>query len=297
MYVPTTRSFGRAFLAASAILAGCESSDTSAPSGFPLAPSFAVNDLTGATPEFGKFKVCKLGNLDATFTVTGTPLGGATFSVQNPADVATGECRVVAEDADAVSGVGTQITVTENDVSNLVSLTGERVDDPGAVVSPIIAPANGDTYFLNIFHGYTLTFTNESAPGEGCTLTQGYWKTHGGTGPQADAWPVNNLTLGSVNYTQAQLLAILGTPVKGNGLISLAHQLIAAKLNVAAGADDTDIATAISNADALIGALVIPPVGSGSLSTSATSSLTGALGAFNEGTTGPGHCDSDTPQV
>lgn len=297
MHVPTTRSFGRAFLAASAILAGCESSDTSAPSGFPLAPSFAVNDLTGATPEFGKFKVCKLGNLDATFTVSGVAVSGATFSVQNPADVATGECRVVAEDNDAVSGVGTNITVSEDDVTNLVSLTGERVDDPGAVVSPIASPANGDSYFLNIFHGYTLTFTNESTPGEGCTLTQGYWKNHGGTGPQADAWPVNNLTLGSVNYTQAQLLAILKTPVKGNGLISLAHQLIAAKLNVAAGADDTDIATAISNADALIGALVIPPVGSGSLSTSATSSLTGALADFNEGTTGPGHCDSDTPQV
>jgi hypothetical protein len=297
MHVPTTRSFGRAFLAASAILAGCgESSDTVAPSGFPLAPSFAVGDVTGSTPELGKFKVCKLGNIDASFSVTGEAVNGGTFSVQNPADVATGECRVVAEDFDAVSGVGSWITLTELDVSNLESLTAERITDPGAVIAPIPAPANGDTKFLNNFHGYTYTFTNQSDPGEGCTLTQGYWKNHGGTGPQADAWPVNNLTLGSVNYTQAQLLAILGTPVKGNGLISLAHQLIAAKLNVAAGADDTDIATAIGNADALIGALVIPPVGSGSLSTSATSSLTGALGAFNEGTTGPGHCDSDTPQ-
>jgi hypothetical protein len=297
MYVHTSRSFGRALLAASAVLIGCaESSDTAAPSGFPLRPSFAVNELTTAIPELGKLKVCKLGNIDASFSVTGVAQNGGTFSVQNPADVATGVCRVVAEDFDDVPGVGSFITLTELNPSNLVSVTGEVITAPTNTVLPISAPANGDTKFVNSFHGYTYTFTNESPEGEGCTLTQGYWKNHGGTGPQADAWPVNNLTLGSVNYTQAQLLAILTTPVKGNGLISLAHQLIAAKLNIAAGADDTDIATAITNADNLIGALVIPPVGSGSLATSATASLTGALAAFNEGTTGPGHCDSDTAQ-
>ena len=96
--------------------------------------------------------------------------------------------------------------------------------------------------------------TIPGTPCEGCVLTQGYWKNH------ASAWPVSSLTLGTVNYTKAQLLAILGAPVKGNGLIDLAHQLIAAKLNSAKGACVTlDVSNAIAASDLLIGALVTPP--------------------------------------
>ena len=123
----------------------------------------------------------------------------------------------------------------------------------------------------------------------GCTLTQGYWKNH------PTVWPVTSLKLGTVSYTEAQLLSILGAPVKGNGLIDLAHQLIAAKLNVAAGASPAAITTTISAADALIGSLVVPPVGSGSLSTSTTSALVGQLDAYNSGTIGPGHCGNQPP--
>jgi hypothetical protein len=126
----------------------------------------------------------------------------------------------------------------------------------------------------------------------GCTFTQGYWKTHGPipTGNNVNEWDVTNLTLGTVNYTDLQLQAIFDTPAGGNGLVSLAHQLIAAKLNIANGANDSAIAATIASADALIGGLVIPPVGGGVLSPAATSSLTAALTAFNEGTIGPGHC-------
>jgi cysteine-rich repeat protein len=129
-----------------------------------------------------------------------------------------------------------------------------------------------------------------SGAGQGgdCTLTQGYWKNH------VDAWPVASLKLGSVSYTKVELLAILKAPVKGNGLIQLAHQLIAAKLNIAAGADDAAVSAAIDQADALIGSLVCPPTGEGKLATHATSSLEGKLAAFNEGDLGPGHCgDND----
>ncbi|HEU0032639.1 MAG TPA: DUF4215 domain-containing protein [Kofleriaceae bacterium] len=113
----------------------------------------------------------------------------------------------------------------------------------------------------------------QTGTAEDCTLTQGYWKNH------EEAWPVTSLTLGTVTYTQAELLAILQTPVKGNGLISLAHQLIAAKLNVAAGAE---VDASIAAADALIGSLDID--GGGYLSPSSTSALVGALTAFNEST-------------
>ena len=118
-----------------------------------------------------------------------------------------------------------------------------------------------------------------------CTFTQGYWKNH------PDAWPVSSLKLGSVTYSKIELIAILKTPVKGNGLVQLAHQLIAAKLNVAAGAPDSAIKSAIDQADALIGSLVCPPKGDGELATGQTSSLNDKLDDFNNGAVGPGHCD------
>jgi cysteine-rich repeat protein len=111
--------------------------------------------------------------------------------------------------------------------------------------------------------------------GEACGFTQGYWKNH------PAAWPVDSLELGSASYSKAELLAIFHRPVAGNGLISLAHQLIAAKLNVANGADGSTISDEITAADALIGAREVPPVGNGYLSPSSTSSLVGALDQFN----------------
>ena len=120
-----------------------------------------------------------------------------------------------------------------------------------------------------------------------CTYTQGYWKNH------TEVWPVGSLTLGTVNYTAAQLLAIFNQPAVGNGLISLAHQLIATKLNLANGAIPTPAVTAaIAAADAMIGGLVAPPIGAGSLAPGATSGLTTTLDNFNQGITGPGHCGS-----
>jgi cysteine-rich repeat protein len=108
-----------------------------------------------------------------------------------------------------------------------------------------------------------------------CTFTQGYWKNH------PEAWPVMSLTLGGVMYTQQQLLDILDEPVVGNGALALAHQLIAAKLNVAFGAPDDDIDDAIDDADALLAGLTLPPIGSGTLDPSVTSDLVEELDDFN----------------
>ncbi|GEM_PF-1797470 len=126
--------------------------------------------------------------------------------------------------------------------------------------------------------------------GANCVRSQGYWKNH------PNNWPVQSLTLGTVTYTKAQLLSILRRSVSGNGLISLAHQLIAAKLNAAAGAPvPPSVGSAIAASDALIGGLVVPPVGNGRLRTSATSQLTTTLDRYNNGRIpgGPRHCCDD----
>jgi len=108
-----------------------------------------------------------------------------------------------------------------------------------------------------------------------CAFTQGYWKNH------PEAWPVDQLTLGGVQYSKQELLAIFNEPVRGNGLISLAHQLIAAKLNIANGADASSLTLELGGCDGLIGNLQVPPIGSGYLSTSATSALVAELDEFN----------------
>jgi len=137
--------------------------------------------------------------------------------------------------------------------------------------------------------------------GGGCTFTQGYWKTHGPTddclnGNNTNQWPAsvvaNGLLLGTnpVPYTADDLCSIFNTPAQGNGLVALAHQLIAAELNIANGADSSTIQSTIDAANALIGGLVIPPVGGDTLPTSATSALTNTLDNYNSGLTGPGHC-------
>jgi hypothetical protein len=118
-----------------------------------------------------------------------------------------------------------------------------------------------------------------------CTYTQGYWKNH------SDVWPLQNLTPGAVSYNKLQLLQILNRPAQGNGLVILAHQFIATKLNIANGADPTAVQQSVIDADSMIGGLIVPPIGSDYLSPSQISELTDTLTEYNEGTIGPGHCD------
>lgn len=136
---------------------------------------------------------------------------------------------------------------------------------------------SGDSEWSNVY-------IVESGINSNCTYTQGYWKTH------PEAWPVSSLTLGGMGYTKAQLLSILGEPARGNGLVILAHQLIATLLNAANGADISSVSAQVATAHAIIGALVVPPVGGDSLPSGSTSSLTQVLDDYNNGLRGPGHC-------
>jgi hypothetical protein len=174
---------------------------------------------------------------------------------------------IAIEIGDLFQETGVAGTVGELSYGTRYHFTAFATDGTGAAASGL----------SNTVSGSTTSSTN-------CTYTQGYWKNH------EEAWPVMSLTLGSVNYTKAQLLSILNQSVQGNGLVSLAHQLIAAKLNIAAGADGTDAAAASGAADALIGGLVVPPVGAGYIDPSDTSGLTQTLDDYNNGVIGPGHC-------
>jgi hypothetical protein len=138
--------------------------------------------------------------------------------------------------------------------------------------------------------------------GGGCTNPQDYWRSFNPlaclTNPGSILcidWPVTSLTLGSVSYTVEQLVAILNTPASGNGLIALVHQLIAAKLSIAAGADGSAVTATIAAADGLVGGLVVPPLGEGYLDEGVTAAYTATLASFNQGAIGPGACIPPDP--
>jgi hypothetical protein len=119
---------------------------------------------------------------------------------------------------------------------------------------------------------------------ENCTFSMGFWKNH------PDAWPVEAITIGGVTFSTAEGIAILQTPPRGDATYILAHQLIAAKLNIANGADPSVVADTIEAADQW---LVEHPLGSDPPNPTRQQGvrLAETLAGYNEGEIGPGHCD------
>ncbi len=165
-------------------------------------------------------------------------------------------------------------------VSPSITPTATPTATPTTTPTPSVTPSPTPT------PSATPTATPSATPG-GCVFGFGYWKNH----PQA--WPVTELQLGNVTYTQEQLLSIMHEPVRGNGLISLAHHLIATKLNVANGADPSCIQQTIADADTLIGDLVVPPVGDGYLAPRDVNALKDTLEDYNEGHLCAPSCDNE----
>jgi hypothetical protein len=149
----------------------------------------------------------------------------------------------------------------------------------------------------------------------GCTLTQGYWKTHNASfkgGAKADDnWdqitPLKEL---SGFFTTANSYPVLGpnnisapftwfsvfwTAPKGNPYYNLAHQYMAAKLNILNGASTTPaVDSAILYAEDLFDSNS-PTTSWSKAQKHAMTTNAGILGSYNEGQIGPGHCDEQIP--
>lgn len=103
-----------------------------------------------------------------------------------------------------------------------------------------------------------ITAEDVPPPGDTCPHTQGFWKNHE-EAIDAELEGVGFLTVGTTNYTRDQLVAIFRTPPKGgNAVLILAHQLIAAKLNLLAGSDAAPIIATVNAADALLAGHLLP---------------------------------------
>jgi hypothetical protein len=135
---------------------------------------------------------------------------------------------------------------------------------------------------------------------QGCTLTQGYWKTHShrGPAPYDDAW----LNLGDADgdgtiegadetffLSGKTYYEVLWTAPAGNVYYNLAHQYIAAKLNILNGASSTPaVNAAITYAETFF--KTYTPANHPKSQRTAATTNAGILDSYNNGVTGPGHC-------
>lgn len=164
-------------------------------------------------------------------------------------------------------------------VPNLLKLSGDNGEDTATISVTV-------TELCNV---------------EGCTYTLGYWKTHVNYAPKPQfakkrdaAWDLidgaNALNENALFFSSGKsYVAVMWTPPAGNSYYVLAQQYIAAKLNVLDGASDSAIALQLAQAEALFTAYG-PNAQYWKKNQTTVATLAGMLAAFNEGTTGPGHC-------
>jgi hypothetical protein len=225
-----------------------------------------VNVYSGFTAEGGG---APYSDLVGSFTTAGVSFATDTGYDWHPFDLfefgadITGVLNVAVD--------GTYTFGLDSDDGSLLFIDGNLVVDNGGSHPPTLI--TGDAFLTAGFHCFEIQFfeccggpsgvdlllpegVSYACPGNKCPLSLGYWKTH------PDAWPVTTLTLGTVSYTQAELLAILktnpGTGTKSDASLILAYQLIAAKLNLANGSAPCPFAATIAEADALIDSRTIP---------------------------------------
>ncbi len=137
-----------------------------------------------------------------------------------------------------------------------------------------------------------VTVTCKPPPEPGCTLTQGYWKTHSkyGPAPYDATWALigEDTTFFLSGKTWYQ--AINTSSAGGNAYYILAHQYIAAKLNLAGGASSTPaVNAALAGAEAFYAAYTPTSTLSKAVRAQAIA-YAETLADYNEGDIGPGHC-------
>lgn len=188
------------------------------------------------------------------------------------------------------------------DVSGAVDipLTPGWSCDVGVEISDYWGEICGDNIIVegtvNVFAGGSLHETVSLDPivlvcpcDVGCNRTPGYWKTH------PEAWPVEEITIGGATYSKEEAIAIMEMPVKGDKTYTMFDALVAAKLNVLAGSDDSCVAGIILAADTWM--VTYGPVGSGVAAGGKTSpwrtgeSLYKILDQYNNGELCVPHCE------
>jgi hypothetical protein len=255
---------------------------------------YSVTEVPANEALNGQIILCK-----ATETV-GAPAATFTYNVSVDAGAETnptvdvGSCETIVDDATPHSATISEQALQDWDLDSIV------VEAPPVCIGLVsedgttATARSGNDCFTRVT--FWNSWTDPVVP-DGCTLTQGYWKTHSDLGPAPfdETWDLLASGSSTIFYLSTQSwYEVFHTAPAGNAYYNLAHQFMAAVLNGLAGADLTDVIAELSAADGLFAAWTPDDIGALKGSDALRQqfiSLAGALADFNEGSTGPGHCD------
>lgn len=270
-------------LASAAVIgiAACSGGDGSSRFAAPTGPALDVS-VSAQTGE-----VCKLGpvgtyNFDLVFG--GSSYGSDAKSTSpvslTVTDPSTPVCTTVFTRTSYPGGdidPAASIQITEQAAAG----TGLQSITTGGGAAPAVVDAANRrvTIYVNAFHSATTTFTNVALGG--CTFTQGWYKNH------TTQWPAGTYQPNTVFDGWKTWIDLYNTPPKGSQYIILAHQYMTALLNIQGGASaPQNVLDAIATATTYFNG-----GGAGTGGSTDISGLSGILDAYNNGITGPGHCD------
>lgn len=226
----------------------------------------------------------------ATVTTTGKVDGGT-----GTADVAFGDPTTVVDECIDVTDdkKGTLGTVCVDELPKTFEYTmdvsGECGESQFVNIASFVTNDTGATGSDS--HTVNVTVNCET----GCSLTQGYWKTHStyGPAPYDNTWALladgadTTFFLSNQSYYE-----VLWTSPAGNAYYNLAHQYIAAELNLLNGASSSAITTEMAAAKQLFDTYSPAQVAAlKGKDKAAWTALAQKLDAYNNGLTGPSHCD------
>ena len=302
-----------------ALVAGCSAPDTNSSNtnyaGYPR-----ISNLVAGQVEVCKFTV---GPVDLTplnspqtsgyMTVVANPSGTTILDNVLVTSINAATTSQYCSDPVSMPAGTTSLTVTETPSSGS-ALRFYRYSEDGVMVFNPANPGNYEfyvpggptpnTYTFSVdaspSHYYTVYMKNTTYTPEqsGCTLTLGYWQTHSekGPAPYNSTWATRASGADTPFYLSGSTwLGVMQAAPAGNAYYQLAQQYVAAWLNKAAGASvPSNVQSALDEATTLFQTYTPAQIGAlkgGSTLRQQFVSLAGALGSYNEGTTGPGHCD------
>lgn len=207
------------------------------------------------------------------------------YALDELGNTATITCTTPAKVFDWTATLGIDFIVVRaisNPSSHVYVYDPEATSGTGLTAPPMMAEGDDDRI---AYVKFCFDYEEEA----GCTLTQGYWKTHSkyGPAPLDETWALlgedTAFFLSGKSYFE-----VLQTPPRGNPYYILAKQFIAAKLNGLAGASLDDVDQAMTDAEALFEST---EPGEARAIADRFLRLAVQLTDYNEGETGPGHCD------
>jgi hypothetical protein len=216
-----------------------------------------------------------------------TASGSASFSFDTPTKVVDGQVQV------HDSYAGPLGTVQAGESPKVFSYSREiQYDTCGEYVVDNTATFTTNTTGSQGSASVQVAVTVLCEGSSGCTRSQGYWKTHSkyGPAPRDDGWDkIEPNGEDTIFYLSGQsYIDVLHTPPKGNAYYILAHQFIAAKLNILNGADGSAVSGAMAWAEAFFNTY-----GPGNVpkdQANLAKYYANLLDQYNNGYIGPGHC-------